>query len=164
MILYHGSYCRVDKPNISYSRDSLDFGKGFYLTDIKNQALSWVDRFIRRGKRGCLNSYSIDLEKIRDLYRVKVFDKYDIEWLDFILQCRNGSDEYLKYDIVIGGIADDQVYNTIELYEFDLITKDEALKRLKYHKPNNQICIINQDILEKYLIFNDCEVISDASK
>lgn len=164
MILYHGSYCKVDKPNISYSRDSLDFGKGFYLTDIKDQALSWVDRFIRRGRAGCLNSYNINLDKMCDLYRVKTFDRYNIEWLDFILSCRNGGSEYLSYDIVIGGIADDQVYNTIELYEFDLITKDEALKRLKYHKPNNQICILNQKILDKYLVFDNCEVIANGSK
>lgn len=164
MILYHGSYCKVDKPDISYSRESLDFGKGFYLTDIKDQALSWVDRFIRRGKSGCLNSYSIDLDEMKNLYIIKSFDSYNIEWLDFILSCRNGGSEYLKYDIVIGGIADDQVYNTIELYEFDLITKEEALKRLKYHKPNNQICILNQEILNKYLIFNSCEVVSDGSK
>lgn len=164
MILYHGSYCEVQKPDISYSRDSLDFGKGFYLTDIKEQALSWIDRFIRRGKMGCLNSYNIDLEEMGNIYNIKKFESYDMDWLDFILQCRNNSDIYLSYDIVIGGIADDQVYNTIELYEFDLITKNEALKRLKFHKPNNQICIINQSILDNHLIFNGCEVISNGSK
>ncbi|MEG0844151.1 MAG: DUF3990 domain-containing protein [Romboutsia sp.] len=164
MILYHGSYCKVDKPDISYSRDSLDFGKGFYLTDIKGQALSWIDRFVRRGKNGCLNSYNIDLNKVKDIYKVKVFDTYNIEWLDFILDCRSGGKKYLNYDIVIGGIADDQVYNTLELYELDLITKDETLKRLKYHKPNNQICILNQEILDKYLIFENCEVIPNGSK
>lgn len=164
MLLYHGSYCIVEEPNVSYSRDSLDFGKGFYLTDIKEQALNWIDRFIRRGKKGCLNVYNIDLDNMKMLYKVKEFDSYNMEWLDFILQCRNGSDVYLNYDIIIGAIADDQVYNTIELYEFDLITKDEALKRLKYHKPNNQICITNQEILDKYLEFNKCEVISDGGK
>ncbi len=122
-----------------------------YLTDIKDQALSWVDRFIRRGKKGCLNSYSIDLDEMKNLYIVKSFDSYNIEWLDFILSCRNGGSEYLKYDIVIGGIADDQVYNTIELYEFDLITKEEALKRLKYHKPNNQLILKNYYRMFKWL-------------
>ena len=38
MIVYHGSYCIVDKPDIRYSREALDFGKGFYLTNIKEQA------------------------------------------------------------------------------------------------------------------------------
>ena len=102
MILYHGSYCIVEEPNISYSRDSLDFGKGFYLTDIKSQALNWIDRFIRRGKNGCLNVYNIDLDNMKMIYKVKEFDSYNMEWLDFILQCRNGSDVYLNYDIIIG--------------------------------------------------------------
>lgn len=164
MKLYHGSYCEVKNPDISFSRDSLDFGKGFYLTDIKKQAIDWTDRFIQRGKTGCLNIYSIDLEYIKGKYKVKEFLSYDMDWLDFILDCRNGSNRYLDYDVIIGGIADDKVYNTIELYEYDLITKEEALKRLKYHKPNNQICITNQEILDKYLEFNLCEVINNGSK
>lgn len=53
--------------------------------------------------------------------------------------------------MIIGGIADDRVYNTMELYEDNLISKEEALKRLKYYKPNNQICIVNQDIIDKVL-------------
>lgn len=164
MELYHGSYCEIKNPNISYSRDSLDFGRGFYLTDIKKQAIEWVDRFIRRGKRGCINIYTINLEELSTRYKIKKFDSYDMEWLDFILDCRNGSKKYLNYDVVIGGIADDKVYNTIELYEFELITKDEALNRLKYHKPNNQICITNQEILDMYLKFNLCEVINNGSE
>lgn len=164
MELYHGSYCEIKNPNISYSRDSLDFGRGFYLTDIKKQAIEWVDRFIRRGKPGCINIYTINLDELNSKYKIKNFDSYDMEWLDFILDCRNGSKRYLDYDIIIGGIADDKVYNTIELYEFKLITKDEALNRLKYHKPNNQICITNQKILDKYLEFNLCEVIDSGSK
>ncbi|MDK2584485.1 DUF3990 domain-containing protein [Romboutsia sedimentorum] len=164
MKLYHGSYCEVKKPDISFSRDSLDFGKGFYLTDIKKQALDWIDRFIQRGKAGCLNTYRLDLECIKDKYKVKEFISYDMEWLDFILDCRNSSKRYLEYDVIIGGIADDKVYNTIELYEYELITKEEALKRLKYHKPNNQICITNQEVLDIHLEFNLCEVISDGSE
>lgn len=164
MELYHGSYCQVKNPNIYYSRESLDFGKGFYLTNIKDQALSWSKRFIRRGKLGYLNTYILDFDNLKDLYKIKVFDSYDMEWLEFILDCRNQGTKYLEYDVIIGGIADDRVYNTIELYEFDLISKDEALKRLKYYKPNNQICITNQEILDKYLEFIKCEVINNASK
>lgn len=164
MELYHGSYCEIRNPDISYSRDSLDFGRGFYLTDIKRQAIEWVDRFTRRGKFGCINIYNINLDELNTIYKIKKFDSYDMEWLDFILDCRNGSKRYLNYDVIIGGIADDKVYNTIELYEFELITKDEALNRLKYHKPNNQICITNQEILDIYLKFNSCEVINNGSK
>jgi len=45
MILYHGSYIAVKKPDLSFSRTKTDFGKGFYLTPIKSQAYSWAQRF-----------------------------------------------------------------------------------------------------------------------
>jgi len=155
MILYHGSYCHVDKPHISFSRDDLDFGKGFYVTSIQEQAINWTNRFKRRGHKAHLNIYSLRLDDINKNYKVKEFLSYDMEWLDFILDCRNGSKDYLKYDVIIGGIADDRVYNTIELYQDNLIDKEEALKRLKYCKPNHQMCIVNQEIIDKYLKYED---------
>lgn len=57
----------------------------------------------------------------------------------------------------MGGIADDRVYNTISLYSDQLITKDEALRRLRYYKPNHQICIVNQEVINKYLIYKECK-------
>ncbi|WP_411682126.1 DUF3990 domain-containing protein [Clostridium thailandense] len=155
MIVYHGSYCLVDNPHVSFSRDALDFGKGFYITGIEEQAVNWTSKFKRRGKKGYLNIYMLPVEDIKGNYKVKEFLSYDIEWLDFILECREGSNIYLDYDMIIGGIADDRVYNTIELYKDDLIEKDEALKRLQYYKPNHQICIINQEIIDKYLKYKE---------
>ena len=151
MIVYHGSYCVVETPHIKFSRDALDFGKGFYVTSIEEQAANWASRFKLREKNSYVNKYSLDLECIKKFYKVKEFSTYSLEWLDFILECRNGSNIYLENDIIIGGIADDRVYNTIELYEDRLITKEEALNRLKYYKPNEQICIVNQEIIDKYL-------------
>ncbi|HBF6777147.1 TPA: DUF3990 domain-containing protein [Clostridioides difficile] len=153
MIVYHGSYCVVKMPNITFSRDSLDFGKGFYVTSIKTQAINWTERFKKRGKKAYLNSYSLDIDKLKENCKVKIFNSYNLEWLDFIIECRNMSDIYMKYDIIIGGITDDKIYNTIELYQDNLIEKDEALKRLKYYKPNEQICITNQNVIDKYLKF-----------
>ncbi|OPJ57348.1 DUF3990 domain-containing protein [Clostridium oryzae] len=155
MIVYHGSYCIVDKPYITFSRDALDFGKGFYITVIKEQAINWIQKFKRRGKAGYLNVYNLNIDEVRNHYKVKEFLHYNEEWLDFILECREGSNIYLEYDIIIGGIADDRVYNTIELYRDNLIKKDEALNRLQYYKPNQQICIINQEIIDKYLKYEE---------
>lgn len=56
-------------------------------------------------------------------------------------------------DIIEGGIANDRVFNTIELYAQGLISQDEALQRLKSEKPNNQICIINQLIVDGFMSF-----------
>ena len=151
MIVYHGSYCIVDKPDIKFSREALDFGKGFYVTNITIQAQNWTKKFKLRGQKAYINIYELPKDHIKESYKVKEFLYYDNEWLDFILECRSGASIYNSYDMIIGGIADDRVYNTMELYEDNLISKEEALKRLKYYKPNNQICIVNQDIIDKVL-------------
>ena len=44
------------------------------------------------------------------------------------------------YDLVVGGVANDKVFNTVELFFDGLIDKAEAINRLRYEKPNLQIC------------------------
>ena len=58
---------------------------------------------------------------------------------------------YNRYDIIEGGIANDKVFNTVELFFDGLIDKAEALKRLQYEKPNWQICFKTQSIIDTYL-------------
>lgn len=137
MKLYHSSTVTVDNPDLEHSREYLDFGKGFYLTSMREQAILYAERFLLRGRPAVMNVYEIE-EEFGDL-KVKVFDAYDEEWLDFVLACRQGNDTS-DFDLVIGGIANDKIFKTIDLYFSGDITKDEALKRLKYEKPNNQYC------------------------
>ena len=153
MKLYHGSTVIVDKPLVSYGRNNLDFGKGFYTTNMQSQAEKWVQRFISLGKKGIINIYNFDDTDIQKKYRYKKLQEYNEEWLDFILACRSGSKEYQNYDIIEGGIANDKVFNTVELYFSGLIDKATALQRLKFEKPNNQICFINQEVVDKLLHF-----------
>ena len=153
MKLYHGSTVIVYKPLVSYGRNNLDFGKGFYTTNMQSQAEKWVQRFISLGKKGIINIYNFDDTDIQKKYRYKKLQEYNEEWLDFILACRSGSKEYQNYDIIEGGIANDKVFNTVELYFSDLIDKATALQRLKFEKPNNQICFINQEVVDKLLHF-----------
>ena len=116
MKIYHGSTVIVDKPLVSYCRDNLDFGKGFYTTSMQSQAEKWVQRFISLGKKGIINIYNFDDTDILKKYRYKKLQEYNEEWLDFILACRGGSKEYQNYDIIEGGIANDKVFNTVELF------------------------------------------------
>ena len=74
------------------------------------------------------------------------FNSYSEEWLDFILSCRRGKDS-TDYDLVIGGVANDKVFNTVELFFDGLIDKAEAIKRLRYEKPNLQICFRTEKAL-----------------
>lgn len=155
MILYHGSYTAIEHPDISFSRDYVDFGKGFYTTPIKEQAEKWCQRFIRKNKKGVVSKYVLDNSIINKL-KVLEFVAYDDKWLDFILNCRSGKDQS-DYDIVIGGVANDKVFNTVELYFDGLIDKKEAIKRLTYEKINLQICIRNQEVIDRYLVYKGSE-------
>ena len=74
------------------------------------------------------------------------FDSYSEEWLDFILNCRSGKDS-TDYDLVVGGVANDKVFNTVELFFDGLIDKAEAINRLRYEKPNLQICFRTEKAL-----------------
>ena len=138
MILYHGSFVEINKPDLVHSRSNVDFGCGFYTTPLYEQAEKWCGKFKRRGKDGIISRYAYDEGRETELKTVK-FDSYSEEWLDFILNCRSGKDA-TDYDLVVGGVADDKVFNTVELFFDGLIDKKEAINRLRYEKPNLQIC------------------------
>lgn len=150
MKVYHTSATTVEHPDTEHSRDFLDFGKGFYVTTLREQAVKYAQRFLLRGKQAWLNTY--ELSPDNGTYTVKTFHSYDAEWLDFVTECRKGHDG-TDYDIVAGGIANDKVFRTIDLYFAGDIGKDEALRRLKYEKPNHQICIRSQQALDEMLTF-----------
>jgi hypothetical protein len=154
MILYHGSFVMVDKPDLAHSRPNVDFGRGFYTTPIYEQAEKWCGRFKRRGKDSIVSSYEFD-EGACETLKVLEFDAYSEAWLDFILNCRTGRDSS-DYDLVIGGVANDKVFNTVELYFDGLIDKREAISRLRYEKPNLQIAFRTEKALS-YLSFTGCE-------
>nr|WP_314987654.1 DUF3990 domain-containing protein [uncultured Stomatobaculum sp.] len=106
MILYHGSYLAIENPDLLHSRPNLDFGKGFYLTSIREQAVKWCGKFVKRGKQGVISNYIFDEELFQRL-KVLRFDSYSEEWLEFILACRSGKDSS-DYDAVCGGIANEK--------------------------------------------------------
>ena len=114
MILYHGSYLEIPNPDLKHSRANVDFGLGFYTTPLYEQAEKWCNKFKRRNKNGFISCYSFD-ETTYNHLNVLRFDAYSEEWLDFILNCRSERDT-TDYDIVIGGVANDKVFNTVELF------------------------------------------------
>lgn len=150
MEVYHASPSVVEHPDVQFSRSYLDFGPGFYITTILDQAQKYGERFIRRGKMAILNVYELD----EDLSKWKVlrFSNYDDAWLDFVSECRMGK-IIGDYDIIMGGIANDKVFRTIDLFFAGDINKDECLRRLLYEKPNNQICIRTQQTVIESLTF-----------
>lgn len=145
MILYHGSFLEIVKPDLQHSRLNVDFGRGFYVTPLYEQAAKWCSKFKHRGKDGIISCYEYDENREIGLKTLK-FNSYSEEWLDFILNCRRGNDQ-TEYDLVTGGVANDKVFNTVELFFDGLIDKIEAINRLRYEKPNQQICFRTEKAL-----------------
>ena len=131
MVLYHGSKEIVEYPEIRKARFQKDFYFGFYCTLYAEQAKRWATRY----GDGYINKYEyVPSSTLNCLY----FEEMTEEWLDFILNCRSGKDS-TDYDLVVGGVANDKVFNTVELFFDGLIDKTEAINRLRYEKPNLQI-------------------------
>ncbi len=148
--VYHTSLQKVSEPDTKHSRSALDFGKGFYLTSIEEQARRYASRFIDRKKTVWLNEYELSEEW--DKWNVKVFEKYNDEWLDFVASCRLDKDTS-NYDMVIGGVADDRVFDTVDSYFAGYMSKEVALERLMFVHPNVQYCIRNEKMLQECLTY-----------
>lgn len=154
MNVYHTSNMRVEHPDTRHSRRFLDFGRGFYVTPLREQAEKYAERFRLRGDDAWLNVYEL-LPFAADV-TVKRFTAYDEEWLDFVTACRRGESE-AAYDVVEGGIANDKVFRTIDLYFSGDIGKTEALLRLAYEHPNHQVCFCSDRVIAQYLKFLTAE-------
>jgi hypothetical protein len=162
MILYHGSKKAIERPDLSFSRLRTDFGKGFYLTPLKTQAESWAQRFIRGHGAAMISSYDflpgLD-EKPPAETRILEFGEYSLDWLNFIASCRLGLPVDTVWDLVIGGVANDKVFDTLQLYFDRLITADDAIGRLRYSQPNLQYCFKDQYFIDGFLRYKGSEVL-----
>ena len=156
MKLYHGSFIAVENPDLLHSRKNVDFGVGFYTTPLYDQAKKWSLKFKDKGKQGIISVYDLNENYFHKL-NILEFDSYSEKWLDFILNCRSGNDK-TTYDAVSGGVANDKVFNTVELFFDGLIDKTEAIKRLKFEQPNLQICFRTEASL-KALSFERSEIL-----
>lgn len=157
MTLYHGSHTAVPQPLVKVGRKNVDFGQGFYLTRLEEQASAWAEIIASRRSRTVVpvvSVYTFDREKaIANGVRFLIFETYNLEWLYFVVGCRKGADHSEEYDVVEGGVANDNVIDTVEDYEKGIITAEQALGQLQYKKVNHQICILNQNVVDNYLRF-----------
>ena len=140
MKVYHGSLVVVEKPKIRVSDRYLDFGYGFYTTMNKEQVIKWTAKQKnRKGTNlGYVSMYDFDIEKAESELKMIRFDKADKEWLDFVFANRKGQCQEI-YDIVIGPVVDDSVYEVVRFYEIGVYDLEETLKRLKVEELYNQV-------------------------
>ena len=139
MNLYHGSYMQISQPKIITSNRLLDFGTGFYTTTDKDQAVKFTNKFMKLGKNRILNIYEYDEMAAKDKLSMMQLAEADIRWLHYVIANRSGSGKDNDFDIVMGPVANDRVYDVIESFELGDYSEDEALRRLLAFKLTNQI-------------------------
>ena len=158
VLVYHGGTEIVKVPVCRLGRRNLDFGQGFYVTDIRMQAADWAKLTASRMKKeAVLNRYRLNRDAILAEARCKLFCAYDRDWLEFIVASRRGQAVADEYDYIEGGVANDRVVDTVNLYMLGLMDIETALGRLSQHQPNNQMCLLNQEITDKYLTYDGTE-------
>lgn len=138
-VIYHGSYCKVENPKILEGKYTKDFGTGFYCTVLQEQAEKWAKKY----ETPIINEYEYDENPN---LKIKDFTIMTEEWLDFIINSRNGKKH--NYDIVIGAMADDQVYNYITDLIEGQITRDAFWELAKFRHPTHQIAFCTEESLK----------------
>lgn len=156
MIVYHGSNVIVNAPDTSHSFRPLDFGKGFYVTTVKDQAERWARRKadLCGTDKGIVNVYQMK-EEFRGLV-CKCFEEDLSEWIDFVCRCRDEEDDYLQYDMIIGNVADDKVFRVVDMYHSGIWDKERALKEIKVYSGYDQIAFITQKAIDQLLEYESC--------
>lgn len=144
-IIYHGSNEKVEKPRIIHGQYTKDFGDAFYCTLLREQAIRWAQRKARSGYVGVLNEYNFNTN-YKNLNVLK-FNTTTVEWLRFIAQCRHGIVH--NYDIVIGPMGDDQIYNYVEQYITGNMTEKQFLDLAKFKVPTQQIAFCTQRAIDQ---------------
>ena len=139
MTVYHGGYTPIEIPEIRIGKNTKDFGSGFYCTIIKEQAQRWAKRYDTK----IVSIYDV---RFNSGLQIKEFKEMTDEWLDFIIDCRNGKKH--AYDIVIGAMADDQIYNYISDYLDGSITREQFWILAKFKYPTHQINLCTKEALK----------------
>ena len=153
MIVYHGSSVVVRYPDIVHSYRTLDFGRGFYVTTVENQAIVWGKRkaVYDGAGAGVLNCY--EMKGDWSGLNVKSFAPDLYEWLDFICACRDGQPIYQQFDIITGKVADDKVFRVVEKYHSGDWERERALKEIRAYPNYDQTAFISQRAIDQLLTF-----------
>jgi len=156
MLLYHGSNVAVEKPEIKRSVRGLDFGEGFYLTSDIEQARKFAasvrNRAIKLHKTSVgtptVSVYEYDEQHAQKTLNIHTFAKPDGEWLDFISQNRWKKYNGQFYDVVVGPVANDNVFATIRIFERGILTSESVINDLKTWVFKDQYCMKSPQALQ----------------
>jgi len=153
-MLYHGSDVTVEKPHLGLSRKNLDFGVGFYTTMNEDQSIAFARKVMIRkeSKSQSVSVYDFDIKAAELALDILRFDAPDRLWLDFVHQCRRGLYTGKQYDLVMGPVANDDIFATLIVYEQGILNVEQTLEALKVKELYNQ-CVFKNEKALSFLTF-----------
>ena len=152
MKLYHGSNLAIDEIDLSKCKPYKDFGQGFYLTEIKEQAEQMAKRTSAiHGGEPVVTEFDFDETALQTL-SVKIFENPCEEWALFVManRSRNSAQPTHCFDIVIGPVADDTIATLFRNFDDGIIELLMLVNGLKYKKVSSQYLFHSAEAL-KYL-------------
>ena len=155
--VYHGSNIEIDNIDLSKSKKYKDFGTGFYVTTILEQARDRaVDIATRKGGEPVVTIFDFNDEKLSEI-SCKEFDNVSEDWAYMVINNRDKdykdfnnslSNHYNKYDVVYGPVANDDVLGSIALFINGRYNIGEVVKRFECKKYNNQYSFHTEKAVE----------------
>jgi len=137
-VLFHGSNVEFEIPTLDRSRDKRDFGMGFYTTTVKTQAEEWAKHMVVRfGGQPYIHTFELNYDDLA----VKEFPGINLEWLELVKVNRTLGGIQHDFDVVIGPVANDYTMQTIQRYIDGVYEAEEAMRRLRYAKVNDQVSL-----------------------
>lgn len=140
MRLYHGSIVSVRKPFLGRGRSNADFGKGFYTTSNLEQAVRWanIKKEREEAEKAIVSVFEFDESLLGNPeWSIRHFNGADEEWLYFVVDCRKSIKH--NFDLVLGPVANDKVFTTVNLFESGVLDAQAAILQLKAYKTYDQI-------------------------
>jgi len=159
MKVFHGTNIVIERPKIINRFKTLDFGEGFYTTENEDQASVFALKVCER-RSPTLHPIVNCYEFVKDFknFSVLKFDAPNEKWLDFVVERRKGISLSINYDLIIGPVANDDVFGTIILYELGQLDKESAIKNLKVKKLYNQVVFCSESVLNDLIFIESYKV------
>ncbi|MCL2812129.1 MAG: DUF3990 domain-containing protein [Clostridia bacterium] len=149
MLLYHGSNVPVEEPQLIGQTRGLDFGAGFYLTTREEQARGFSESVMNRRKQGAptVSVYAYDETAAKQTLDIMIFNEPNAQWLEFVRSNRLKTYAGKQYDVIVGPVANDRVFPTIQALVIGQFSVEAALVALKPYKLFDQYCFATEKAL-----------------
>ena len=153
--VYHAGFEEIRIPDVHFGRKKADFGQGFYLSDDLQFSLRWSKQ--QAGRRSVINCYSLDLTGLKILTLQR-----DRQWFEYIFSNRHGQkDSHAEYDVIVGPIANDMIYDTLGIMTSGLLSDQEAFRLLQIGREYSQIVLKTQKAADQLKFSNLREASAD---